>query len=101
MDLSQEEWKKKFESDDNAFLLDVRTPEEFNEGHIPQASLMDIRQAANFMEEIQSLDASKNYYVYCRSGARSAQACQLMNQSGIETTYNLLGGFIEWEGESA
>ena len=101
MDLSQEEWKKKFESDDNAFLLDVRTPEEFDEGHIPQASLLDIRQAANFMEEIQSLDASKNYYVYCRSGARSAQACQLMNQSGIETTYNLLGGFIEWEGESA
>lgn len=101
MDLSQEAWKKKFESDDNAFLLDVRTPEEFEEGHIPQASLLDIRQAANFMEGIQSLDASKNYYVYCRSGARSAQACQLMNQSGIETTYNLLGGFIEWEGESA
>ena len=100
MNLSQEEWKKKFESDKDSFLLDVRTPEEYEEGHIPQATLLNILQAENFIEGIQSLDASKNYYVYCRSGARSAQACQLMNQSGIETTYNLLGGFVEWEGES-
>lgn len=101
MDLSQEDWKNKFESDDNAFLLDVRTPEEFEEGHIPDATLLDIRQAANFMEGIRSLDRSKNYYVYCRSGVRSSQACQLMNQTGIDTTYNLLGGFMEWDGASA
>ena len=101
MDLSQEEWKNKFESDDNAFLLDVRTPEEFEEGHILEATLLDIRQPNDFMEGIQTLDPAKNYYVYCRSGARSAQACQLMSQLGIKTTYNLLGGFMEWEGESA
>jgi rhodanese-related sulfurtransferase len=53
------------------------------------------------MEEIQSMDASKHYYVYCRSGARSAQACQLMGQMGMDTTYNLLGGFMEWDGASA
>ena len=97
MDLSQEEWKNKFEADDNAFLLDVRTPQEFDDGHIPSATLLDIHQAASFMESIQSMDASKNYYVYCRSGARSAQACQLMNQVGINTTYNLLGGYMEWD----
>ena len=45
MDLSQEEWKHKLENDDNAFLLDVRTLEEFEEGHIPNARLLDIRQA--------------------------------------------------------
>jgi rhodanese-related sulfurtransferase len=101
MDLSREEWKNKFEADVNAFLLDVRTPDEFVEGHIPNATLLDIRQAASFMEGLQSMDTSKNYYVYCRSGARSAQACQLMNQLGIDTTYNLLGGFMEWEGASA
>ena len=97
MDLSQEEWKNKFEADDNAFLLDVRTPQEFDDGHIPKATLLDIHQAVSFMESIQSMDASKNYYVYCRSGARSAQACQLMNQVGINTTYNLLGGYMEWD----
>jgi rhodanese-related sulfurtransferase len=101
MDLSQEEWKHKLENDDNAFLLDVRTPEEFEEGHIPNATLLDIRQAGSFMEGIQSMDSSKNYYVYCRSGARSAQACQLMGQMGMDTTYNLLGGFMEWDGASA
>ena len=100
MDLSIEEWKKKIESDKNAFLLDVRTAEEFEEGHIPQATLLDIRQASNFIDGIQSLDVSKNYYVYCRSGLRSAQACQLMNHYGLKTTYNLLGGFMEWDGES-
>ena len=101
MDLSQEEWKSQFEADQNSFLLDVRTSEEFEEGHIPNSTLLDIRQAAAFIEGIQSLDPSKNYYVYCRSGARSAQACQLMNQIGIDTTYNLLGGFMEWDGASA
>lgn len=100
MDLSIEEWKKKIESDKNAFLLDVRTLEEFEEGHIPQATLLDIRQASNFIDGIKSLDVSKNYYVYCRSGLRSAQACQLMNHYGLKTTYNLLGGFMEWDGES-
>tara|TARA_B100001287_G_C22551780_1_gene467228 strand:+ start:504 stop:809 length:306 start_codon:yes stop_codon:yes gene_type:complete len=101
MDLSLEEWKKKIESDKNAFLLDVRTAEEFEEGHIPQATLLDIRQASNFIDGIQSLDVSKNYYVYCRSGLRSAQACQLMNHYGLKTTYNLLGGFMEWDRKSS
>tara|TARA_B100000902_G_C27123481_1_gene819879 strand:+ start:603 stop:908 length:306 start_codon:yes stop_codon:yes gene_type:complete len=100
MDLSQEKWKRLLESDDNAFLLDVRTQEEFEEGHIPNATLLDIRQAASFMKEIQSMNTSKNYYVYCKSGARSAQACQLMVQIGINTTYNLLGGFMEWDDSS-
>ena len=97
MDLSQEEWKKKIKSDENRFLLDVRTLVEFQEGHIPNAELIDILQAENFLESIKSLDPKKNYYVYCRSGARSSQACQLMNQTGIFTTYNLLGGFMEWK----
>ena len=101
MDLSLEEWKKKIESDKNAFLLDVRTAEEFEEGHIPQATLLDIRQASNFIDGIKLLDVSKNYYVYCRSGLRSAQACQLMNHYGLKTTYNLLGGFMEWDRESS
>ena len=100
MNLSQEEWKKKIRSDENAFLLDVRTLEEFQEGHISNAKLIDILQAEDFLKSIKSLDPKKNYYVYCRSGARSSQACQLMNQTGITTTYNLKGGFMEWEESS-
>ena len=101
MDLSQEAWKSKFEADENAFLLDVRTPEEYDDGHIPEATLLNIRDPQSFVQGLESLDPSKNYYVYCRSGARSAQACQLMNQMGISSAYNLLGGYMEWEADSA
>jgi rhodanese-related sulfurtransferase len=101
MDLTQQDWSSRYELDDHAFLLDVRTQEEYDDGHIPDATLLDIRQPQSFMDALQEMDPSKNYYVYCRSGARSSQACQLMNQNGIETAYNLLGGFMEWEGDTA
>ena len=48
---------------------------------------------------MSELDVSKSYYIYCRSGNRSNQACAVMQQLGFEKTYNLLGGFNEWEGE--
>jgi rhodanese-related sulfurtransferase len=44
------------------------------------------------------MDKSKNYYVYCRAGSRSSQACQIMDQMGFENTYNLAGGFSNWDG---
>jgi rhodanese-related sulfurtransferase len=51
------------------------------------------------MEAAKQMDTSKNYYVYCRSGARSAQACAILNTLGFKKTYNLMGGFMEWRGE--
>ena len=50
-------------------------------------------------EELDKLDKSKHYYLYCRSGNRSGQACALMNARGFSAAYNLMGGMIEWEGE--
>ena len=99
MDLSQQEWSEKLEKDDNAVILDVRTDAEVAEGYIPEAKQIDIQNPPKFMEAVEKLDASKNYYVYCRSGGRSAQACAIMESKGIENCYNLLGGFSEWEGE--
>ena len=52
-------------------------------------------------QERLAKDESKSYYVYCRSGGRSQQACMLMNQMGIENTYNLKTGFSEWDGETS
>lgn len=97
--LTQEEWKKGVESDENASVLDVRTEAEFTEGYIPNAANIDIYKGQGFLDEINKLDKSKRYYVYCRSGARSAQACALMEQQGFETAYNLTGGIMEWKGE--
>jgi rhodanese-related sulfurtransferase len=99
MDLSQEDWKKKLAEDANAFILDVRTPEEYNEGIIPGATGIDIYKGQGFVYEVEALDKSKNYYVYCRSGGRSGQACNMMNQMGFQNTYNLMGGFMNWDGD--
>jgi len=99
MDLTQEDWQEQLKNDDNAFILDVRAPHELEEGYIPNAVNIDIYLGQEFMDEIEKLDKSKNYYVYCRSGNRSGQACAIMNNIGIANAYNLEGGFMNWEGE--
>lgn len=98
-DLSQEEWASKLENDDNAFILDVRTEEEVEDGIIPKAENIDIYLGQEFVDQLEKLDKSKNYYVYCRSGNRSGQACAIMNSIGFENAYNLEGGFMNWEGD--
>ena len=99
MNLTQEDWVSQLTADDNAVILDVRTEDECNEGIIPGALLNDIYKGQGFIYRLEELDKSKNYYVYCRSGARSAKACDVMNNLGFENTFNLLGGFLEWDGE--
>ncbi|MDO1511864.1 rhodanese-like domain-containing protein [Maribacter confluentis] len=99
-DLSQQDWEEQLENDPNAVILDVRTEEELEDGIIPNSINLDIYKGQEFVEELQKLDKSKNYYVYCRSGNRSGQACSIMNSLGIENAYNLQGGFMNWEGET-
>ena len=98
-ELSQDEWQKKAKSDDKAVLLDVRTEEEVDEGYIPNSKNIDIYKGQEFVDEVDKLDRDKHYYIYCRSGKRSSQACTLLDQMGFAETYNLAGGFSEWEGE--
>ncbi len=98
-DLSQADWSKQLEKDDQAIVIDVRSDEEVADGMIPNALQMDIYQTQMFIDKLQQLDRTKNYYVYCRSGGRSAQACAIMNQMGIENAYNLIGGFTDWTGK--
>lgn len=101
MNLKQEDWAAQLEKDENAVILDVRTEEECAEGIIPNAINIDIYKGQGFIYKIDELDKSKNYYVYCRSGGRSEQACNLMKQMGFENAYNLLGGMMQWQGEVA
>lgn len=97
--LTQIQWIEQLLNDDNAIILDVRTPEEFNNGKIPNSINIDIYKGQGFIYQIDELDKSKNFYVYCRSGARSGQACSVMNKMGIKNAYNLLGGIMMWQGE--
>jgi rhodanese-related sulfurtransferase len=97
--LSQEEWKTLASSSENSIIIDVRTPQEWAEGIIPGAIQLDIRNTDHFIDEIKKLDRQKEYFVYCRSGARSGQACQMMDQLGFESASNLVGGILEWNGD--
>ncbi|GCC51540.1 rhodanese-like domain-containing protein [Chryseotalea sanaruensis] len=84
----------------NTLVLDVRTPKEVAEGHIPQANLFLDINGAFFESELVKLDKSKNYLVYCRSGARSARACKIMEDKGFKgELYNLAMGITGWDGD--
>lgn len=99
MDLTQEEWVSQLEADKNAVVLDVRTEDEYDDGIIPNAINLDIHKGQGFIDGLEALDKSKNYYVYCRSGARSAKACEVMENLGFENAFNLQGGILNWDGE--
>ncbi|PKQ67203.1 rhodanese-like domain-containing protein [Raineya orbicola] len=79
----------------NAVIIDVRTPMEYNEGHIKNAKLIDI-YGRDFASEIEKLDRNKAYYVYCRSGNRSSSAAGFMVSKGFTKVYNLNGGIGAW-----
>lgn len=98
-DLSQEDWTELLNTDTNAVVLDVRTPEEVEQGMIPNAFHIDIHKGQGFIDEVSLLDKSKSYFIYCKSGGRSGQACAVLKHLGFEKAYNLLGGITEWQGE--
>lgn len=79
----------------NTILLDVRTPEEYQSGHINSAINFDI-SSTNFIPKIENLDKSKTYILYCQSGGRSKLASILMEQKGFDII-NFQFGYISWE----
>ena len=94
-ELDPKEYQAEFATKDNAVLLDVRTPEEYEEGHIEGAKLININDPS-FIAEVDKLDKDKTYYINCRSGARSGRACQYMASKGFGELINLRGGIIAW-----
>jgi rhodanese-related sulfurtransferase len=79
----------------NAVVLDVRTQEEFVDGHLEGAVLLDYR-APDFAEKVAKLDKSKQYLVHCAAGGRSARACTKMESLGFTNLVNLEGGLGAW-----
>ena len=99
MDLSQNDWMTNFKKETDSVILDVRTSAEFEDGFIENAINIDIYKGQGFIYELENLDKNKNYYVYCKAGGRSAQACSIMKELGFQNAYNLVGGIMHWEGE--
>lgn len=98
-DLTQKDWVDQLNNDENAVILDVRTQDEVDEGKIPNSIHIDIHRGQGFIYEVDALDKTKNYYVYCKAGGRSGQACTIMNHLGFKNTYNLIGGIMAWTGD--
>ncbi|MCB0443746.1 MAG: rhodanese-like domain-containing protein [Flavobacterium sp.] len=77
-------------------LIDVRTPNEFNDGFIKGAKNINVNDP-NFESEIQKLDKTKPVYIYCRSGARSQTAAKKMVALGFIQIIDLKGGYMNWD----
>ena len=100
MDLSQKQWTEQVANQEDAIIIDVRTPAEWAEGIIPNALLIDIYSGQEFVNKISNLvDRDASYYVYCRSGVRSQQACSYLNELGFNNAFNLSGGISNYQGE--
>ena len=97
---AQEAWELVQDNRGNPdfIILDVRTPEEYDAGHIEGAIMIDFN-AGNFREEVDKLDKDKDYLVYCRSGNRSGQAVAIMEELGFLEICHMNGGMLEWTAE--
>lgn len=93
--IAAQDFKKIQEENPNVRVLDVRTPAEVGQGKIPGAINLDVSDRS-FVEGIHKLEKDKTYLLYCRSGARSAQACGYMAQQDFSDLYNLSGGILGW-----
>jgi len=82
----------------NLHLIDVRTPAEFASGHIVSAVNIDY-ESLDFGQNIDKLDKEAYYIVYCRTGARSAAASQIMLKQGFSQIINMTGGITNWINE--
>lgn len=80
----------------NTVILDVRTPAEYADGHLPGAKLLDFR-SPGFAQQVAQLDKSRTYLVHCAGGVRSAKACTKMIDLGFTNVVNLDGGLSAWQ----
>ncbi len=78
-------------------ILDVRTPEEFAEGHLEGATMLDFYEA-DFAAQLAELDPDKPYLLYCRSGNRSGQTLEMMRDLGFTDVADVDGGILAWAG---
>lgn len=82
---------------DSVQILDVRTPPEFESGHIKGALMLDWNNEAEYKRRIAFIDKNKPVYVYCLAGGRSAAAAKQMRAEGFTNVYELSGGINAWK----
>lgn len=93
--LSTDDFQNKLNATKQAQLLDVRTPEEYKQGHLEKAENIDYKNAA-FQEQVEKLDKNKPVFVYCLAGGRSAAAAKVLHEKGFTNVYDMQGGYLKW-----
>jgi rhodanese-related sulfurtransferase len=83
-------------SQKDTVVLDVRTAQEYKQGHVPGSVNLDISDS-RFRQKVAELDKSKNYLVHCARGVRSARATKIMSPMGFTHLFDYHGGFDEWK----
>ena len=93
--LTPEVFEKMLHETPEAQVIDVRTPEEFNDGHLKNALNMNVN-SKDFENRAPYLDKTKPLFVYCYSGGRSAKACEYFEKMGFKVIYDMEGGYSAW-----
>jgi rhodanese-related sulfurtransferase len=94
--LSPIEFKAELEKSDDAYLIDVRTPQEYEAGTIEGAENLNIMDST-FEEGIVELDKNKTVFVFCARGGRSGKAANILKKEGFKQVIDLKGGFNNWQ----
>ncbi len=93
--ISLEEFEKLLEQDKDVVLLDIRTLEEYSNGIIKGAENIDF-YSTQFRQNLNFLDKTKTYLIYCRTGSRTSEAINIMENLGFIEVYGLEGGILNW-----
>lgn len=96
--LSPKQLTEVLRRDTTVIVIDVRTPEEYNQGHLRKSRLIDFYNA-EFHAKLQTLPNNKTIVLYCRSGRRSEDAMKFLTSIGYSRVYHLHGGILAWKKE--
>ncbi|ACD65796.1 Rhodanese domain protein [Sulfurihydrogenibium sp. YO3AOP1] len=95
-DLNAKQFYEMIQKEKDVIILDVRTPQEYQEGHISNAINIPVQILGQQLDKLKNFK-DKKILVYCRSGHRSAIASQILDRAGFKNVYNLKGGLLEWK----
>lgn len=93
--ITPDAFQKKLTEEKDAYLLDVRTPQEYRDGHLANFINMDYYEAG-FSNELEKLNTDNPVFVYCRSGKRSGETVKMLQKMGFKEIYDLKGGITAW-----
>jgi rhodanese-related sulfurtransferase len=95
-DLNAKQFYEMIQKEKDVIIFDVRTPQEYQEGHISNAINIPVQILGQQLDKLNKFK-DKKILVYCRSGHRSAIASQILDRAGFKNVYNLKGGLFEWK----